>query len=218
MRPLLMALALVLTVAGSARAQDWMQYENRVDRFTVAFPGQPQVETTTYTTEYTAVLPARVYKAAFEGQRYSIEVVDYTDIENVHKERVKSCPKDVHSECAGAEGPIGIGSWKYDVLAALDNATARFLKSGAKVTHFTWMVIDRVPGRQIHLTHADGSREFVAIHMHANRVYILDAVVPEGEPEPGLFQQSLQFLDAEGNVIRYDEVYTVGHPAPTRLR
>jgi hypothetical protein len=218
MRLVPLAVALVLGMAGSVRAQDWMEYENRTDRFAVAFPGKPSVETATYTTEYTAVLPSRVYTAAYERQRYSIEVVDYTDIENVHRERVKKCPKDVHSECAGAEGPIGIGSWKYDVLAALDHATARFLKKNAKVTHFTWMVIDRVPGRQIHLTHPDGSREFVAIHQHEGRVYILDAIVPEGDPEPGLFQQSLQFLDAGGDVIRYNEVYTVGQPAPSRLR
>ena len=218
MQQLALTLALILTLSGSALAQDWMEYNNRADRFSVAFPGQPTMETTTYTTEYTAVLPSRIYKATAGRQRYSIEVVDYTDIDNVHKERVKSCPKDVHSECAGAEGPIGVGSWKFDVLAALDNATARFLKSGARVTHFTWLVIDRVPGRQIHLTHPDGSREFVAIHMHENRVYILDAVVPEGDPEPGLFQQSLQFFDADGNVMRYHEVYTVGHPPPSRLR
>ena len=213
-----LASALTLTVPGSARAQDWMEYTNKADRFSVAFPGEPAVETTTYRTEYTAVVPSRIYKATAGRQRYSLQVVDYTDIEQIHKERVKSCPKDAHSECAGSEGPIGIGSWKFDVLAALDNATARFLKGEGKITHFTWLVIDRVQGRQIHLTLPDGSREFVALHMHEGRVYILDAVVGPDEPEPGLFQQSLQFLDDNGDVIRYYEVYTVGHPPPSRTR
>jgi hypothetical protein len=213
-----LASALTLTVPGSARAQDWMEYTNKADRFSVAFPGEPAVETTTYKTEYTAVVPSRIYKATAGRQRYSLQVVDYTDIEQIHKERVKSCPKDAHSECAGSEGPIGIGSWKFDVLAALDNATARFLKGEGKITHFTWLVIDRVQGRQIHLTLPDGSREFVALHMHEGRVYILDAVVGPGEPEPGLFQQSLQFLDDNGDVIRYYDVYRVGHPPPSRTR
>ena len=211
-------LGLALTLSAPASAQEWMQYDNELDRFSVAFPGTPTIETTTHVSEYTAVLPARVYRASVKSQRYSVTVIDYTNVEAIHKERVKSCPPDVHSECAGSEGPIGIGSWKFDVLAAMDNATAGFLKSGAKVTHFTWLVIDRVPGRQIHLTHADGSREFVAIHQHEGRVYVLDAIVPANDPEPGLFQQSLQFLDARGEVIRYYEVYTVGHPAPTRGR
>jgi hypothetical protein len=218
MRQLTMALPLILMGAGAASAQDWTEYNNREDRFSVAFPGEPTVVKTTHTSEYTGVFPARVYSAVTGRQRYSVTVIDYTDAEKIHQERVKSCPPQVHSECAGAEGAVGIGSWKYDVLAAVDNVTAPFLKHDAKVTHFTWLVIDRVPGRQIHLTHPDGSREFVAIHMHEGRVYVLDAIVAAGEPEPGLFQQSLQFLDASGNVIRYDSTYTVGSPAPKRLR
>ena len=85
-----------------------------------------------------------------------------------------------------------------DLLSALDHATRAFLTRDSKVTHFAWAVVDRVPGRQIHLTNGDGTRTFVAIHMHENRLYILDATVPPRAPEPGLFQQSLQFLDKDG--------------------
>jgi hypothetical protein len=52
--------------------------------------------------------------------------------------------------------------------------------------------------------------------MHDNRLYITEATVPAGYPEPGLFQQSLRFLDKEGNNVRYDTIYTNGFPAPPR--
>ena len=54
--------------------------------------------------------------------------------------------------------------------------------------------------------------------MHENRLYILEATVPARAPEPGLFQQSLQFVDADGASIRYASIYVVGHPPPDRLR
>jgi hypothetical protein len=52
--------------------------------------------------------------------------------------------------------------------------------------------------------------------MHENRLYILEGTVPEGSPPPGLFQQSLQFLDKDGNKIRYQPIYSNGFPAPPK--
>ena len=40
------------------------------------------------------------------------------------------------------------------------------------------------------------------------------AQCPRAAPPPGLFQQSLQFLDKEGNKIRYQSIYSNGFPAP----
>jgi hypothetical protein len=37
------------------------------------------------------------------------------------------------------------------------------------------------------------SRTFVQIHMHENRLYIIEATVPASAAEPGLFQQSPRF-------------------------
>jgi hypothetical protein len=66
------------------------------------------------------------------------------------------------------------------------------------------------------LTNADRSRTFFAIHLHESRLYILEATVPAGYPEPGLFQQSLRFLDKDGNAIRYQTVYSNFFPVPPR--
>ena len=55
------------------------------------------------------------------------------------------------------------------------------------------------------LTNADGSRTFAGIYLNgnANRLYVLEATVAPGSPPPIQFQQSLRFLDEEGERIRY---------------
>ena len=210
--------ALILLAPGLSAGQGFTPYFSRTDFFEVAFPGQPTIQDIKFTSEYTGVFPARVYSVVNERGRFLVTVVDYTNAESIHKERLKDCPPDAQSECIGSDDAPGAGSWRYDLYSALDHATRAFLMRDSKVTHFAWAVVDRVPGRQIHLTNPDGSRTFVAIHMHENRLYILDATVPRRAPEPGLFQQSLQFLDKDGKPIRYESVYVVGQPAPKRTR
>jgi hypothetical protein len=62
------------------------------------------------------------------------------------------------------------------------------------------------------------AKTFVMIHMHENRLYILEGTVPVGAPPPGLFQQSLGFLDKDGIRVRYDTIYANGYPSPTRVQ
>ena len=55
----------------------------------------------------------------------------------------------------------------------------------------------------------------MGIYLHARRLYILEGTVPEEDPPPGFFQQSLGILDEEGRRVRYrydanDERYRVG--------
>ena len=90
-------------------------------------------------------------------------------------------------------------------------ASWKFLQRNAKVTHFGWAVVDQVEGLRLQLTNADGSRTFAEIHRHGTRLYILEATVPQRAPAPGLFQQSLMFLDEEGKSIRYRSIYTTGY-------
>jgi hypothetical protein len=54
--------------------------------------------------------------------------------------------------------------------------------------------------------------------MHENKLYIGEATVPAGEPEPGLFQQALGFIDENGRSIRYQTLYHNGFPTPPRTR
>jgi hypothetical protein len=212
-----LAFLLMVMSPGVAFAQGWIEFTSRADAFGVNFPGEPQVRETTYTSEYEAVFPARVYTRDSGSSRYSVTVVDYTDAERIHEARAKDCPPDAHTGCTGAPY-TGIGSWIVDVRGAIDHAAWQFLQRDARPTFFGWSFVDLVEGRHLQLSNPDRSRTFVAIYMHENRLYILEATVPPGLPEPGLFQQSLQFLDADGKGIRYESIYVNGFPPPRRVR
>ena len=203
----------------SAAAQEWIDYMSRQDRFTVNFPSEPTVREFTYTSWRDAKLPARVYTVERGPERYSVTAVDYTVAERVHAERAKTCSPGAHSLCAGSDDAAqGVGGWKYDVLGAVDHASFQILARGGKVTYFAWATIDRITGRQIHVTNADESRTFVQIHMHENRLYIIEATVPANAAEPGLFQQSPRFLDEAGRPVRYNGNYANMYPPPPRAR
>lgn len=207
----------LVLMSTSAAAQEWIDYTSRQDRFTVNFPSMPTIREFTYTSWLDAKLPARVYTVERGAERYSVTAVDYTVAERVHAERVKTCPPGAHSLCFGNdEVSQGAGGWKYDVLGAVDHASGEILKRDARVTYFAWATIDRITGRQIHLTNADRSRTFVQIHMHENRLYIIEATVPAQAAEPGLFQQSPRFLDEAGRPVRYNGNYANMYPAPPR--
>jgi hypothetical protein len=207
--------AAALLISTRAFGQEWVEYTNTQDRFTVNLPAEPTIRDFTYTSWLDAKLPARVYTAERGAERYSVTFVDYTQAERVHTEMAKALncgPGQPQSQCTAAIGGAdsaaqGIGAWKYDVLGAVDHATEAFLKRDSKVTYFAWATIDRIVGRQIHLTNPDQSRTFVQIHIYDDRLYIFEATVPPRAPEPGLFQQSPRFLDADGKPVRYPDNY-----------
>jgi len=201
-------------VSGTQRgSQDWTEFASREDRFTCNFPGQPVVTQTTWTSEYGAVLPARVYSAELGSSRYSMMVADYRDIEKILTERSKSCPAG--AETCGGGGATGLGYWKVDLQGALVYATWKVMqRPGVTVTHLMWNFMDLVNGHQLQLTNTDKSRTFASIYMHENKLYVMEGTVPDGYPEPGLFQQSLGWLDEAGNGIRYQSIYLHGAPPP----
>ena len=66
------------------------------------------------------------------------------------------------------------------------------------MTFYGWYAADLVAGHQLQLLNQDQSRTFATVNMHGTRLYILEGTVPRGAPAPGLFQQSLMFLDKSG--------------------
>lgn len=204
---------IVLSLPWTASAQEWTEFVSKEGGFTVNFPGQPRVLETTFKSEYGYMLPARVYSAERGPERYSVTVVDYSGIERMGLERRKGCPPGAEP-CIGSQN-TGPGYWKMDVGGAIVYATWQFLQRNAKVTHLMWNFIDLVEGQQLQLTNnADQSRTFVFIAMHLDRLYIFEGTVPSGNPEPGLFQQSVGFLDFSGRRVRYQYVYSSRHPPP----
>ena len=212
--------ALILSMSGPSFAQEWIQYASRADLFGVNFPSEPKVQDIAFATEFGITLPGHVYSVDEGQSRYSVTVVDYNDVEKIHTARAEQCRKN------GGEGDACGNPWRAEVQGSLIYASSKFLQRNAVVTHFASSVVDQVGGLRLHLTNADGSRTFAEIHMHGTRLYVLEGTVPSRAPAPGLFQQSLMFLDEEAKPIRYRTIYTTGYseawtfpaPGPPRTR
>jgi hypothetical protein len=212
MRPTpLASLLLMLTVTATASAQQWTEYASPEDRFTIIFPGQPQVADTTWASQYGAILPARVYAGTQASGRFTVTVVDYNPIERLLTERSRRLPAfdlAVHE--------YGPGYWKTDVRGAVVYAASKYLERDGKVTNMMSNFADLVAGLQLQFTSsADQSRTYASIYMHDNRLVVAEAVVPRGAPAPLIFQQSLGWLDADGNRIRYQLMNYNEPDAPT---
>jgi hypothetical protein len=208
------AAAFIALCSAPGFAQEWVEFVSREDRVTVTFPVQPTVTQTTYTSQFGAVLPARVYSAVQGQSRFSLTVVDYSQIERILTEKAKTCPPGAET-CRGGGSSTGAGYYRADVAGAIIHATWQFMQRDAKVTYFGWNNIDLVGGHMLSLTNnADKSRTSAAIYMHADRLYILEGTVPAGYPEPGFFQQSIAWIDENGNGIRYPTLYHQSFPPP----
>ena len=155
----LMSSALVLAMSGTSFAQDWTEFSSPDDRFTVTFPGQPTVTETTWTSQYGAILPARIYSGTVGSSRYSVTVVDYNPVQRLLTERSRSLPAldmAIHD--------YGPGYWKTDVRSAVVYAGAKFLERDGKVTNMFSNFADGVAGLQLQFTSAaDQSRTFTSI-------------------------------------------------------
>jgi hypothetical protein len=181
-------LALLIAIPTAAAAQAWEEFTSLQDGFRLNFPGQPKVTEISWTSQLNYTLPARVYSAEKDRERYSLTVVDYSTIQQQGIERAKSCPPG-NANCRA-------------------NAPEALLQRDAKLNYLTYEWQDLVEGQLVQLTNADRSRTFAWIGMHAHKLYILEGTVPEGLPEPGLFQQSMQWVDKDGNGIRYQSIYS----------
>ena len=206
---LFVLVALVLCLSAPALAQEWIEYTSREDLFTVNFPDEPTVKEISYATEYGVTLPGRVHSYESGGSRYAVTVVDYTNIQKLHAARLVNCdkyPNLCNNPSAG------------ELRGAMDYAAGALLKRNVKVTDYGYQNTERIEGRRAQLSNPDGSQTFVMIHMHDNRLYILEGTVPAGYPPPGLFQQSLGFVDKDGFRVRYDAPYSNAYPPPPRVR
>ena len=88
----LLSSALVLALSGTSFAQDWNEFSSREDRFTIIFPGRPEISETTWVSQYSAILPARIYSGRQGSGRYMVTVVDYNPIERLLSERSRTLP------------------------------------------------------------------------------------------------------------------------------
>jgi uncharacterized membrane protein YgcG len=175
----LAAAALVAALASPVVAQEWIDYENRQDRFSINFPSQPQVENTEWTSSEGDVVPARRYTAIRGAAKYQVIVADFTGVESITTHR---------------------GAFIHAAHVARQ-------REGGKVTFDGYAQIDRIEGHQLQITKDDGTRYFGAYHYEAKRLYIIEAWVPQGAPPPAAFQVAMSILDENGNNVRYNIDY-----------
>ena len=129
---------------GSVYAQEWIEYTDRAERFTVNFPGQPVVSDSTWESQRDDALPARVFTARAGQQRYTLTAVNLAKIAQ---------PSDV-------KGSISWAAWQ-------------FRQRGGRITYDAYAQSDRIEGHELHIANADGTQTFAAIYMLARRMYIL---------------------------------------------
>ena len=196
---------LVVTLSGTAIAQEWDEFLSKEERFTCNFPGTPTITETTWTSQFGAILPARIYSGTQGTGKFSITVVDYNPIQRLLSERSMSCPPGTET-CQGIHD-WGLGYWKNDVRSAVVYAASKFFQRDAKIVNVMANFADLVAGQEVQLTNnADQSKTFASIYMHDNRLIILEATVPRNYPPPTIFQQSLGWLDENGVRIRYNNI------------
>lgn len=159
----------------SVLAQEWTEYIDRTERFSVNFPGQPTIRDTTYPPQRGAPVPARVFTVQAGPARYSVTVVNLAAIVQ---------PSDV-------KGSVSWEAWN-------------FRKRGGQITYDAFAQVDRIDGHQLQITNPDKTLTVVGIFVHARRLYILEADVPPDTPGAVHFQQSLMILDEDGKRIRYE--------------
>jgi hypothetical protein len=204
--------------AQGAGANDWARFVSPEDGFSANYPGQPKMDAVTYTTEYRVPLPAHVYNAADGLGRYSTTVVDYRGSEKLHNERAAACRAATGVNLQ--DGDACQNNFRADVAGAIEFALWNFMsRDGVKITQYTSYSIEMVSGRLLQMTNRDRSRTYASLHQHAGRLYIHEATVPPGMPEPILFMQSLAWANEKGLAIRYRTLYTEGYgewrfPAP----
>ena len=159
-------------------AQDWINYFDIEQRFSVNLPGEPSIEDTTIVSQRGGSYPARIYRANEGDSRYMVKVINYTG-----------------AVISDIRGSIAWEAWQYRKDA---------FESGGEITFDGYAQVDRIDGHQLQIANADTSRTFIAINLLASRLYLLEATVPEGAPPPALFQVSLQMLDENGERASFD--------------
>jgi len=170
----------MLIVSTAANAQDWGEYANRENFFTVNFPGDPAETTVPYKTAKGTNLTAHVFTAAAPADTllagiYSVTVVDYSSA-------LSEVPTAVEEAAAAMRA---LGAAKYD--------------AGGN--------IDQMASWRMTVETADKRRILAEILTAANnRLYIVKADTAITAPVPAQFQASVQILDEEGLRIRYRSV------------
>jgi hypothetical protein len=71
----------IIAASAPASAQDWREYQYPNEGFTVAFPAEPKVETSSYRAAGGRLVEAHVYSAVQDGGAFKVTVADLSRTE-----------------------------------------------------------------------------------------------------------------------------------------
>lgn len=182
------ALAILFANPASAADNPWITYVNRQDRFAINLPGQPKIEEFTYTSEYKSPWKARRYTVEHEGYIYRMTVVDMsTTILTAEIDQFRN-----------------VGRPGNEKRGAMAFAATNLRKTG-QVTLDTYDQLQVIPGHKLEIILPDGRQNIVELHTHYDFLYIQECISPK-DAVPGYdVQSSLELLDANGGVPRYED-------------
>ena len=188
----LFTMILILMFSGSVLAQRWVQFASVEDGFRMMAPGDFEIENVDFETEYGIIVPAHIYRHENDIGKYTMTVVDYRDSQSLHNKRIE----ELDGVYIGVYGEV-------DVRGSIAFAAKKVRDRANSIEYDAYHYISRVDGHQLQTTNPDRSRTFAAIYLRESRLYVSEATVKEGETPPGMFQQSLEFIDEDGGQIRY---------------
>ncbi len=188
----LIILASALWFCGSAVAQRWIPYASATDGFRIMAPGEFSIEEIDFETEYGILVPAKVFSHENDSGRYSVTVVDYRDAQRLHDERLR--------EIGGIYQPIYA---QVDVRGSIAYAAKKIRDRASTIDYDAYHYISRIEGHQLQTTNPDQTRTFAAIYLYESRLYVIDATASPAIAPPGMFQQTLEFLDEDGEAITF---------------
>jgi len=195
----LLSLATILIFSSSAFAQRWAPYTSENGEFRIMVPGgQFEIETVDFETEYGIIVPAQIHTAEDTHGTYTLTVVDYVDSMALHRERIAELD--------------GIYLNVYGEVDARGSVAyfARMIRERAEsVEYDNYHYIGRVDGHQLHTTNPDGTRTFAGLYLLQSKLYAIEATIAPTAPTGGMFQQSFEFLDENGNRIMYPTFHEV---------
>jgi len=182
----------ILWFCESAVAQRWIPYASATDGFRIMAPGEFAIEEIDFETEYGIVVPARIFSHENDTGRYSVTVVDYRESQRLHDERLR--------EIGAIYQPI---YGQVDVRGSVAYAANKIRDRASTIEYDAYHYISRIDGHQLQTTNPDQTRTFAAIYLYESRLYVIDATASPDIAPPGMFQQSLEFIDEDGEVITF---------------
>ena len=170
----------------------WTRFSYPDQNFRANFPHEPTITKQPYLSEYGGTFSSTIYEASEGESDYSMTVVDFSDATEVYEAMADQI------NVPGAHNfPL------YMQMGAIPYTARQFRLRGGEVIYDAWHGIDFIEGHKLSIINEDNTRTYAGIYRHADRLFVLEANLPEGSASAAGFLESLHILDDEGERVRY---------------